>query len=170
MKARYSHITIAVGGPCESNVLSHYNCCCQGLWKQDAHTLQLLLGASLQAQYLHITLSLRPFQWSLKAEYLHISVAVGAPLKADYLQIAAAVGGPFESKVPAYCSFCRGDLWKQSTYTLLFLLGAPSVKFKSRVLTYFSGCWGPSKSKLPSNCSCCWWPLWKQSTCTLQFL
>jgi len=44
------------------------------------------------------------------------------------------------------------------------------MKFKSKVLTHFSGCWGPFESRLPLNCSCCWGPLWKQSTCTLQFL
>jgi len=60
-----------------------------------------------------------------------------------------------------------GAHWKQGTYTLQllwgpfesrvlthqFLLGAPSMKFKSRVLTHFSGGWGP---------------LWKQITFKLQ--
>ena len=44
------------------------------------------------------------------------------------------------------------------------------MKFKSRVLTRFSGCWGRFECRLPSNGSCCWGSLWKQSTCTWQFL
>ena len=54
-----------------------------------------------------------------------------------------------------YYNGCWGSLSKQSTYILQFLLGAPSMKFKCRVLTHFSGCWGP---------------LWKQSTFKLQLL
>ena len=61
----------------------------------------------------------------------------------------------FESKVLTYYNGCWGGLSKQSTYTLQFLLGAPSMKFKCRELTHFSGCW---------------WPLWKQSTFKLQLL
>ena len=103
LKARHSHIKVAVGVSCERKVLKHYNCCWGPLWKQDALTLQLLLVAPLQAQYLHITLSLRPLQWSLKAEYLHISVVVG---------------GPFESRLPSNCGCCWGPLWKQSACIL----------------------------------------------------
>ena len=64
---------------------------------------------------------------ALKARYLDIKVAAGGPLKAKYLHIIIAVGGPFESKVLTHYS----------------LFKAPSMKFKSRVVTPFSGCWGP---------------------------
>jgi len=64
---------------------------------------------------------------ALKARYLDIKVAAGGPLKAKYLHIIIAVGGPFESKVLTHYS----------------LFKAPSMKFKSRVVTHFSGCWGP---------------------------
>jgi len=60
--------------------------------------------------------------------------------------------------VLTHYSCCWGTLWKQSTYILQFLLGAASMKFKSRVLAHFSGCWGPFESRLPSKCSCCWGP------------
>jgi len=56
--------------------------------------------------------------------------------------IIIAVGDPFGSKVLTHYSFFK----------------APEMKFKSRVLTHFNGCWGPFESKLPSNGSCCWGP------------
>jgi len=48
-------------------------------------------------------------------------------LKARCSNITVAVGGPFASTVLAHYTFFK----------------APSMKFKSRVLTHFSGCWGP---------------------------
>jgi len=83
------------------------------------------------------------------------------------LHVTTAVGGTFESKLLTHCSCCWGSLWKQSSYTPQFLSGAHSMKFKSRVLTHFSGCGGLFESRLPSNYSCCLGPLWKQSTCRL---
>jgi len=60
-------------------------------------------------------------------------------LKARCLHISVALEGPFASKVLTDCS----------------LFKAPSMKFKSRVLTHFSACRGP---------------FWKQITWALQFL
>jgi len=71
-----------------------------------------------------------------------------APLKASYLNITTAVGGFFASRVLTYYSFFK----------------APSMKFKSRMLTHFSGCWGPFESKVPAHYSFCTGPLWKQSS------
>jgi len=62
---------------------------------------------------------------------------------------------PIKSNVLTHNSCCWGPLWKQTTYTLQFLSGSPSIKFESRAFTHFNGCWGP---------------LWKQITFKLQLL
>ena len=78
----------------KSRVLTYFSDCWGPLCKQITFKLQLLLGASL------------------KAKYLNITVSVGGSLEGRYLHI---------------------------TYSFR----APPVKFKSRVLTHFNGCWGP---------------------------
>ena len=67
---------------------------------------------------------------------------MGAPFEASWIHITVAVGGPFASRLLTHCSFFE----------------APAMKFKSRVLTHFSGCWGPLWKQIPWNCSCCWGP------------
>jgi len=89
---------------------------------------------------------------------------LGAPVKARYLHITVTVGGPFESKVLTHYTCCWVPLWKWSTYTLQFLLGTPSMKFSSRVHTYFSCCWGPFERKVPAHYNFCRGALWKQNT------
>ena len=87
MKARRSHITVAVRGLFASTVLAHYTFFktlsikfksrvltqFSGGWgplcKQITFKLQLLLGAPLKAKFLHITISVGG---PLKAEYFHI--------------------------------------------------------------------------------------------------
>ena len=55
MKARYSHIKVAVGGTCESKVLK---------------TLQFLFGSPLKVRYFHITIAVGgPFESTMLTHY-----------------------------------------------------------------------------------------------------
>jgi len=72
----------------------------------------------------------------------HYHCLFGAPLKAYYLHITMAVGGPFESKA-FYIIIVVGGPFESGVLTHYCFFKAPSMKFKSRLLTHFSGCWGP---------------------------
>jgi len=78
----------------------------------------------LKVRYFHITIAVGA---SLKAYNFTLYLLLGGPLEARYLHIAVAVGGYFASSVLTHYSFFK----------------APSMKFKSRVLTHFNGCWWP---------------------------
>jgi len=122
------------------------------LTKQSTYSLRLLLGAFLNAEYLHIKVAVWGLFESrvlscyscytgvlLKAEYLNITVAVGDSLKTEWawLYIAVGVGSPFASRVLA----------KDSCYR---------ESFESKALTHYSGCWEPFKSIVLTHCSRCW--------------
>jgi len=65
VKARCSHITIAVGGPFENRVLTHYS-------------FLVSFGAPLKVDYLQIAVAVGG---PLKAKYLHIRVSFGRPFE-----------------------------------------------------------------------------------------
>jgi len=51
LKPRYSNITIAVGGPFESKVLTHYNCC-WGLFESKEFYIIIAVGDPFESNAL----------------------------------------------------------------------------------------------------------------------
>jgi len=81
-------IKVAVGGPFEINLLTHYICWWGPSWKNSTYTLQLLLGGPL------------------KVSYLHITIAIGSLFESMEFNIIVAVGGLFESIVRTHYNCC----------------------------------------------------------------
>ena len=144
------YITVTVGVPFESKVRTHYNCCWGPLWKYVADILKLFLGTLWKQS----TYTLQ-FFW-----------------------------GPFNRPVARFQDlvgqdFCFYYMFKTNFFGRIKIWGgnAPpglracfSMKFNSRVLTYFRGCWGPLWKQITFKLQLLLGLLWNQSTCTLQFL
>ena len=124
MVASCLHITVAVGGPFASRVLTHcsfFKAPSMNLKAECLHT-SVAVGAPLKVEHLHNTVSFRGpfnevlkrstyiFQWlleaPLKANYLQIAIPAGAPLKAKYLHITVSAMDSFESRVLRLLMIC----------------------------------------------------------------
>ena len=125
MKARCTHITVAVGDPFASTVLAHYS---------------FFKAPSVESKS--------------RVGYLHISVAVGGPFESRLPSNCSCCWGAFESKVPAYYSFCRGSFESRVLTHHSFFKGPFESKlpsncsccwgpFESKVPPHYIFCRGP---------------------------
>jgi len=121
LESKDFYIKVTFGWPFESKVLTHCNCC-WGLFESkefyisvtvgapliSRYTLHLLFGAPVKASYLLMKVDVGA---PLNAEYLHTTVSFRGPSM------------KFKARVLAHFSGFWGLLWKQNTCILQFLNG-----------------------------------------------
>jgi len=69
VKVRYLHIAVTVGGPFESKVLTHYNCCCALLKARCLHTAIAVAGPFESKVLTHYSFFRGPFESKVPAHY-----------------------------------------------------------------------------------------------------